>query len=104
MTKVTNTAAGPRGVILADGSTHYLEAGETADLDLHKDHDLYEGVEKGGPKAKANEDPSKEEPKALSKMNKAELLETAKAEGVAVADDASNKDIADAIAKAREAK
>lgn len=53
MTKVTNTAEGARGVIVKDGSTVYLEPGETQDLDLHPDHDLYEGVEKGEAAAKA---------------------------------------------------
>jgi hypothetical protein len=52
MTKVTNTAAGPRGVILADGTTQYLEPGESADLELHADHELYDGVEKGEAAAK----------------------------------------------------
>jgi hypothetical protein len=52
MTKVTNTAEGPRGVITADGGTVYLEPGETQDLELHPDHDLYDGVEKGEAAAK----------------------------------------------------
>jgi hypothetical protein len=51
-TKVTNTHPGPRGVHLADGTTHFLEANETAELELHPDHDLYEGVEKGESVAK----------------------------------------------------
>ena len=45
MTKVTNNAAGPRGVNLKDGTTRYLEPGETADLD--HDGKLYEGVSEG---------------------------------------------------------
>ena len=45
--KVTNLSEGPRGVHLADGSTHFVEPGETAELDVHPDHDLYEGLEKG---------------------------------------------------------
>ena len=49
MTKVTNTAEGPRGVVTKDGQTRFLE---TADLELHPDHDLYEGVEKGEAAAK----------------------------------------------------
>jgi hypothetical protein len=52
MTKVTNTAVGPRGVILKDSSTHYLEPNESADLELHPDHELYEGVERGEAAAK----------------------------------------------------
>ena len=51
-TTVTNTAEGPRGVILADGRTHYLEPNESAELELHPDHDLYHGVEKGEAAAK----------------------------------------------------
>jgi hypothetical protein len=51
-TKVTNLAEGPRGVHLADGTTHFLEPNETAELELHPDHDLYEGVEKGESAAK----------------------------------------------------
>jgi hypothetical protein len=60
-TKVTNTAAGPRGVAVALGKdaegklrhdTHWLEPNETAELELHPDHDLYEGVEKGESAAK----------------------------------------------------
>jgi hypothetical protein len=60
-TLVTNTAEGPRGVIVADGKdadgkvralTHYLEPNESAELELHPDHELYEGVEKGETAAK----------------------------------------------------
>ena len=45
MAKVTNTAAGPRGVNLKDGTTRFLDPGETADLDY--DGDLYDGLTKG---------------------------------------------------------
>lgn len=45
MAKVTNTATGPRGVNLKDGSTRFLEPGETADLD--HDGNLYEGIAEG---------------------------------------------------------
>lgn len=51
-TKVTNLAAGPRGVIVADGTTHWLDVNESAELDLHPDHELYEGIEKGDAPAK----------------------------------------------------
>ena len=51
-TIVTNTAEGPRGVALADGTTRLLEPNESAELELHPDHDLYEGVEKGESAAK----------------------------------------------------
>lgn len=45
MAKVTNTAAGMRGINLKDGTTRYLEPGETADLD--HDGNLYDGVTEG---------------------------------------------------------
>lgn len=51
-TTVTNTAAGPRGVITADGTTHFLDPNESAELELHPHHELYEGVEKGEAAAK----------------------------------------------------
>lgn len=108
MAKVTNTAEGPRGVILNDGTTHYLEPGESADLDLHEDHDLYPGVVKGSGR-KAAESAS-DEPKPLAKMNKTELLAAAADAGVTAAaddegkevalDDATNKQLVAAIEKA----
>lgn len=101
MTKVTNTAEGPRGVILKDGSTHYLEPNESADLELHPDHDLYEGVEKGGGKKSKDET---DEPKPLVKMNKTELIEAAKAENVTVEEGATNAQLVEVIEKARAAK
>jgi hypothetical protein len=99
MTKVTNTAEGPRGVITKDGNTVFLEPGESADLELHPDHDLYEGVKKGG----TSKEVASDEPKPLAKMNKTELLDTAKAEGVDVAEDATNAQIVEAIEEARAA-
>jgi hypothetical protein len=42
--KVTNNASGPRGVALANGGTHYLEPGETAEMDVAEGHSLYEGL------------------------------------------------------------
>jgi hypothetical protein len=48
MTKqtITNTAEGARGVALADGTTLYVEPGQTVeDVDVAKDHKLYEGLE-----------------------------------------------------------
>lgn len=47
MAAITNTAKGPRGVLLADGTTFYVEAGNTVDLDVAKGHDLYEGLVEG---------------------------------------------------------
>lgn len=69
-TTVTNIAAGARGVITKDGQTVFLEPNESAELELHPDHELYEGVEKGEAAAKraakaaeaeaAGEEPAKE--------------------------------------------
>ena len=53
--KVTNTAQGARGVQLKDGSTFYLEPGQTADLDVAGD--LYEGVVRGGEEAASEPSP-----------------------------------------------
>jgi hypothetical protein len=50
---ITNTAEGPRGVELADGTTLYIEPGQTVeDVDVAKDHKLYEGLEAGEAAAK----------------------------------------------------
>jgi hypothetical protein len=44
---ITNSAEGPRGVALADGTTLFIEPGQTVeDVDVAKDHKLYEGLEK----------------------------------------------------------
>lgn len=67
MTKVTNTAEGPRGVILKDGTTHYLEPNETADLELHEKHDLYDGLVKGEAAAKKAEKAAADEEPAEKK-------------------------------------
>jgi hypothetical protein len=52
MRTITNTAEGPRGVLLADGTTHYVEPGQSVELDVAKDHELYEGLESGEAAAK----------------------------------------------------
>lgn len=62
---ITNTAEGARGVELADGTTLYIEPGQTAeDVDVAKDHKLYEGLETGAAAAKraaeAKEEPSEQ--------------------------------------------
>jgi hypothetical protein len=50
---ITNTAEGPRGVLLADGTTLYVEPGQTVeDVDVAKDHKLYDGLESGAAAAK----------------------------------------------------
>ena len=53
MTKVTNTAEGPRGVLTADGRTVYVEPGETVEIEIADGHKLYDGLEKGEAAAKA---------------------------------------------------
>ena len=95
MATITNTAEGPRGVLLADGTTHYVEPGATVDLDVAKGHDLYDGLVEG----EGGDDGDK----PLSQMNKAELLATAEAEGVAIEDGATNAAIKQAIEAARAA-
>jgi hypothetical protein len=49
---VTNTAPGPRGVLLADGTTHFVEPGQSVELDVADKHELYEGLEAGEAAAK----------------------------------------------------
>lgn len=52
MAKITNTAEGPRGVLTADGTTVYVEPGETIEVDVAKGHKLYDGLEEGEAAAK----------------------------------------------------
>jgi hypothetical protein len=50
---ITNTAEGARGVELADGTTLYIEPGQTVeDVDVASGHKLYEGLEAGDAAAK----------------------------------------------------
>lgn len=88
MAKVTNISDGPRGAYLK-GVLVMAERGETIEADDFND----EWFAKGG-KAKAADEGGE---KHLSQMNKAELLEVAAAEGVDVADDATNAAIKEAI-------
>jgi hypothetical protein len=104
MAKVTNTAKGPRGFYTADGGLVMLEPGESFEGELAKG-DLYEGLKSGAAATSS-------EPKALSAMNKAELLETASSEDVQTFDkdgtetpiaEGTNKEIAAAIEAKRAA-
>jgi hypothetical protein len=62
---ITNNAEGPRGVALADGTTLYIEPGQTVeDVDVAKDHKLYEGLETGAAAAKRAADAKDEAPEA----------------------------------------
>jgi hypothetical protein len=51
LTKITNTAEGPRGVE-TDNGTVYVEPGQTVDVDVKKGHELYDGLEEGEAAAK----------------------------------------------------
>lgn len=73
MVKLTNTAEGPRGVLLADETTRYLEAGETAELDVAEGHKLYEGIVEGDGGAGGD---------GLDKLNVADLTDKATELGV----------------------
>lgn len=62
---ITNTAEGPRGVELADGTTLYIEPGQSVeDVDVAKDHKVYEGLEAGAAAAKRAEKAAGEEAEA----------------------------------------
>ena len=94
MARVTNISDGPRGAYL-DGQLIMAEPGQTIEADDYAP-EWFKSA--GAEKSDAGE------PKPLAKMNKAELLDTAKAEGVSVEDDATNAVIAQAIEQARAAK
>jgi CCR4-NOT transcriptional regulation complex NOT5 subunit len=89
--KLTNNSEGARGVNLKDGTTVWLEPGESRDFDKSEvaDNGVHDDF-KGNGSSKA----ASTEPKPLDKMNKAELLATAEAEAVTGAKDAEGKDIA----------
>jgi hypothetical protein len=71
MTKITNTAAGPRGVE-TDSGTVFVDPGQTVDVDVAKGHQLYDGL------VEASSDD-----KALKSLNKDELLKIAGDAGIA---------------------
>jgi len=100
MVKLTNTAAGPRGVE-TDTGTIYLEPGETRDVDVKKGHQLYDGLVE----ASSSE-------KALKSLNKDELVAIAGDEGIATVSvgeedvpvaDATKAQLVDAIEASRAA-
>ena len=115
MATVKNTASGARGIRDGDGNLVMIEAGQSATGDFPasevKDFNAARKLEGG---QQAAEETDNNEPKALSAMNKADLLKTAADETVTTAldddgkeipvADATNKQIAAAIEKAREAK
>jgi hypothetical protein len=97
MAKFTNTAEGARGINLADGTTAWVDPGQSVDLDdgTIAKNGIYPGAFDGA------DVPSG--PPSLSGKNKAQLLEIAAAEDVEVADDATNAQIVEAIEAKRAA-
>lgn len=95
MATVKNTAKGPRGIRNSNGDLVMIEAGQSVTGEFPasevKDFNAARKLELG-------EQPTAEEvenaPKALSAMNKAELLKTAADEDVTKALDGDNKEIA----------
>ncbi|MFK4871658.1 hypothetical protein [Novosphingobium sp. ZW T3_23] len=121
MTKeVTNHTAGARGINLKDGSTVWVEPGQTLDISgLEVKGKL---PDFGKPSDQAEKDADEvialrariaeleaqvgggKRPSGLAGKSKAELLDIAKAEGVTIEDNATNEDIKSAIELAREEK
>lgn len=123
--KVTNIARGPRGIQTARQGTVMIEPGESAviELDRERDEGNVRAAQKAGwfefaPVREDDEDDddqpafrdsldhdgdghkggsTADEPPALTGKNKAQLLEIAAAEGVTVADGATNAQIIEAI-------
>jgi hypothetical protein len=100
MVKLTNTAAGARGVE-TEGGTVFLDPGETRDVDVLKGHKLYEGLVEA-----SNEE------QALNKLGKDDLVKLAGDAGAVVNDkdgnpiahaDATKAQLIDAIEAARSA-
>lgn len=77
MATVTNNAPGPRGINLKDGTTRYLEPGETAEVDY--EGALYDGLVEGAG--------------GISSLKKADLIAIADAEGVAYETDDNRSDL-----------
>lgn len=132
MTKeATNYTAGPRGINLEDGTTHWVQPGETVDLSELKVKGKLPDFGKASDQADKDADEvvalrarvaeleaqvaaldgdgdgkpggsQKANPPALTGKNKEALLEIAKAEGVTIEDGATNADIVSAIELARE--
>lgn len=82
MTKITNTAAGPRGVE-TDAGTVFIDPGQTADIEVKKGHKLYDGLVEAS-----------SEDKALKSMSKDDLVKLAGDLGVATATDKDGNDVA----------
>ncbi|MDF0543339.1 hypothetical protein PX699_13355 [Sphingobium sp. H39-3-25] len=90
MPTLTNTAQGARGVLLADGTTIYIDAGATLTIDAEV-ASVYEGIVEGD----ATDD-------GLASHTVAELKAIAEAEGIDLGDATKKADIVSAIELARE--
>ncbi|MGJ0508924.1 MAG: hypothetical protein ACR652_17710 [Methylocystis sp.] len=95
MAKVTNISTGPRGAYL-DGQLVMAEKGETIEADDYS-RDWFKSA------GKAKDDDKSDQPKALDKMNKAELLAVAADENVAVETDDKKAELVRKIEEARAA-
>jgi len=113
MASITNNSAGMRGINLRSGGTLWVDVGQTVEYD---EKDVVGALpDMSGPAGGASDDlqarldtankrieeleallASRDHP-ALTGKNKAELLDIAKAEGVSVADNATNDEIKAAI-------
>lgn len=89
MPKVTNISTGPRGAYLK-GALIMAEPGESIEADDYA-KEWFKGSSKSADDAGEGAD------KPLAKMNKTELLEAAKAEGVEVEEGATKSQIVAAI-------
>jgi hypothetical protein len=89
MTKITNTASGARGVRTDQGLV-MVEPGQTVDVELAKNEELYEGLAEGAG--------------GIDSMKKADLIAICDAEGIAHDDSDSRADLIAKIEAARAAK
>jgi hypothetical protein len=87
--KLTNNTVGARGVNLKDGTTAWIEPGETREFDKADVANVHADLNPKG--AKDADEPAA--PKPLDKMNKGELLAVAEAEKVTTAKDGDGKDV-----------
>jgi len=89
-TKITNTAEGPRGVNAKDGTTVYVDPGQTAEVELADGEELYDGLVEGDG--------------GLDALKKADLIALAEAEGVPIETDDNRSDLIRKIEEGRAAR